>query len=147
MRKIDGSWVISPRDLVAELECTHRLQLEWSVINSFVDAPERTESPELELLSAIGIEHEKKLAEQLSASGTYLNLGEPQFDTAWLQAAHQKTLDAIASGIETIHQATFFTKDFLGFADFLILCKDEKGKPKKNSDGLFTGICLCRGDA
>ena len=137
MRKIDGSWVISPRDLVAELECTHRLQLEWSVINSFVDAPERTESPELELLSAIGIEHEKKLAEQLSASGTYLNLGDPQFDTAWLQAAHQKTLDAIASGIETIHQATFFTKDFLGFADFLILCKDEKGKPKKNSDGLF----------
>ena len=137
MRKIDNRWVISPRDLVAELECTHRLHLEWSVLNSLVDAPKRVDSPELELLSAIGIDHEKKLAEQLAAAGSYINLGEPQFDTEWLKSAHQKTLDAISSGIETIHQATFFTEDFLGFADFLILCKDADGQPKKNSDGLF----------
>lgn len=137
MRKIENRWVISPKDLVAELECAHRLQLEWSVLNSLIDAPESTQSPELDLLSDIGIEHEKKIADKLAASGSFINLGEPQFNATWLQAAHQKTLDAISSGIETIHQATFFTADFLGFADFLILCKDSDGQPKKNSEGLF----------
>ncbi len=137
MRRIENRWVISPRDLVAELECTHRLHLEWSVLNSLIDAPEKEESPELELLSAIGREHEKKLGDQLAVSGSYINLGDPQFDTAWLKKAHQKTLDSIAAGIETIHQATFFTDDFLGFADFLILCKDSNGQPKKNADGLY----------
>jgi uncharacterized protein len=137
VRKIDNHWVISPRDLVAELECSHRLQLEWSVLNSLVDAPARVESPELELLSEIGIEHEKNIAEQLASSGNYINLGDPKFDTPWLKQAHQKTLDAISSGIETIHQATFFTDDFLGFADFLILCKDSDGQPKKDSQGRY----------
>ncbi len=137
MRKIDNRWVISPRDLVAELECSHRLHLEWSVLNALVDAPDRVESPELELLSEIGIEHEKRLAEKLAKSGSYINLGDPSFDPQWLKGAHQKTLEAIEAGIETIHQATFFTDDFLGFADFLILCKDSDGQPKNDSQGRF----------
>ena len=137
MRKINDNWVISPRDLVAELECSHRLHLDWSALTGIVDAPPHEESPELELLSEIGLAHEAKIAARLEAAGTFLNIGKPQFDAKWLNEAHAKTLDGIRHGIETIHQATFFTNDFLGFADFLILVKDEKGQGAKDSDGRF----------
>jgi len=137
VRKINSRWVISPRDLVAELECSHRLHLEWSAITGLIDAPPREESPELELLSEIGIAHEAKIAARLEEAGSFLNIGKPQFDNQWLENAHAKTLKAIKDGIETIHQATFFTEDFLGFADFLILVKDQQGNAVKDSDGRF----------
>ena len=137
MRKINNRWVISPRDLVAELECSHRLHLEWSAITGLIDAPPREESPELELLSEIGIAHEAKIAARLKVAGSFLNIGKPQFDNQWLESAHAKTLKAIKDGIETIHQATFFTEDFLGFADFLILVKDQQGNAIKDSEGRF----------
>ena len=137
MRKINDRWVISPRDLVAELECSHRIHLEWSAITGLIDAPAREESPELELLSEIGIAHEAKIAARLEDAGSFINIGKPQFDAQWLKKAHDKTLDAIKSGIETIHQATFYTEDFLGFADFLILVKDQSGSGLKDSEGRF----------
>ena len=137
MRKINDRWVISPRDLVAELECSHRLHLEWSALTGLIDAPPREESPELELLSEIGIAHEAKIAARLEGAGSFLNLGQPEFDIAWLEKAHAKTLEAVKSGVNTIHQATFFTGDFLGFADFLILVRDKEGNGIKDSDGRF----------
>lgn len=137
MRKIEDRWVISPRDLVAELECTHRLSLEWSVLNSLVKAPEHEDSPELKLLSEIGIEHENKIAAKLKNSGSYIDIGKPEFDASKIRYNHDKTAKAISDGIETIHQATFFANGFLGFADFLILAKDSKGAPIKDSAGRF----------
>jgi uncharacterized protein len=137
VRKIHDRWVISTRDLVAELECSHRLQLEWAVLSDLVKAPPREESAELKLLSDIGIAHESRIAEQLKSSGSFLDLGNPSFDIADLKSAHEKTIKAIQDGIETIHQATFLTDDFLGFADFLILVKGTDGTPMKDAESRF----------
>ena len=137
MRKFDDNWVISPQDLVGELECSHRLDLEWSVINNLIDLPVKKKSEQDELLTDIGVAHEAKIAESLRAAGSFLDIGKPAFTPEALSVAHERTLKAVASGVETIYQATFYTGDFLGYADFLILVKDEDGNPLKDEQGRF----------
>lgn len=137
MKKIQDRWVFSPRDLIAELECNHRLHLEWSVLNDYVNAPENEESEELELLAAQGLAHEKKIADQLRESGSFLDVGQATFTHEAMTAAFEKTIKAMSDGVETIYQATFYTGDFMGFADFLILNKDSNGKPLKDSEDRF----------
>lgn len=135
MKRIQDSWVISSRDLIAELECNHRLNLEWSVLTGLIPAPAKEESEELELLASQGRIHEQKIADQLRASGSFLNIGEAAFTSKALTASHEKTMQAIYDGIETIHQATFYTGSFMGFVDFLILTKDATGNPLKDAEG------------
>lgn len=137
MRKFDDNWVISLQDLVGELECSHRLDLEWSVINNLIDLPVKKKSEQDELLTDIGVAHEAKIAESLRAAGSFLDIGKPAFTPEALSVAHERTLKAVASGVETIYQATFYTGDFLGYADFLILVKDEDGNPLKDVQGRF----------
>lgn len=137
MRKFDDNWVISPQDLVGELECSHRLDLEWSVINNLIDLPVKKKSEQDELLTDIGVAHEAKIADSLRAAGSFLDIGKPAFTPEALSVAHERTLKAVASGVETIYQATFYTGDFLGYADFLILVKDEDGNPLKDEQGRF----------
>ena len=137
MKKFKGEWFISPRDLIAELECTQRLHLEWAVLEKHLPAPDSENGPELELLIEQGRLHEKALATQLRAAGSFVDIGEPKFTQEALTLAHEKTVEAVHNGIETIYQATFFTKGFMGFADFLILVKDETGKPLKDAEGRF----------
>ena len=137
MRKIQDKWVISPRDVIAELECSHRLHLEWSVINNLLPPAPKKKSDELELLAEQGKIHESNIAEQQKLSGSFIDIGEPSFTFEALTAIHNRTMKAMADGIETIYQAAFFTGSFMGFADFLILVKNEKGEPLKDSQGRF----------
>lgn len=137
MKKFKGEWFISPRDLIAELECTQRLHLEWAVLEKLLPAPDSENGPELELLIEQGRLHEKALATQLRTAGSFVDIGEPKFTQEALTLAHEKTVEAVHNGIETIYQATFFTKGFMGFADFLILVKDEAGRPLKDAEGRF----------
>ena len=62
MRKIHDKWVISPQDVIAELECNHRLHLEWSVINDLIPPAAKENSDQLELLAEQGRIHESKIA-------------------------------------------------------------------------------------
>jgi uncharacterized protein len=137
VRKIDDQWVISPQDIIAELECNHRLHLEWSVINELLPPAENKDSPELQLLAEQGMIHESKIAEQFKLSGSFIDIGKPSFTSEALTATHQRTMKAIADGIETIYQAAFFDGSFMGFADFLVLVKDENGMPLKDDQGRF----------
>ena len=137
MRIIQDQWVISPRDIIAELECSHRLHLEWSVINNLLPPAEQKNSAELELLAEQGKIHERSIAEKLRASGSFIDIGEPSFTFEALTAVHNRTINAINDGVETIYQAAFFTGSFMGFADFLILVKDENGRPVKDNQGRF----------
>jgi uncharacterized protein len=105
------------------------------VISNFIPAPDKEKSEELELLAELGIAHEKKIVERLRESGSFLDIGEAAYTFEALTKAHNKTLTAIKDGIDTIYQATFFTGDFIGFADFLILNKDKQGKPVKDLQG------------
>ena len=137
MKKIHDEWVISPKDLIAELECNHRLALEWSTLTGLVDAPKNEESEELELLAEQGKAHEKKIANQRREAGSFLDIGQASFTHEALTAAYEKTVKAMADGVETIYQATFYTGQFMGFADFLILNKDSEGKPLRDSENRF----------
>ena len=137
MRKIHDQWVISPQDIIAELECNHRLHLEWSVINKLLPPADKENSPELELLAEQGQIHESNIAEQFKLSGTFIDIGKPSFTFEALTATHQRTMKAIAEGVETIYQAAFFNGSFMGFADFLVLLKDENGVPIKDAQGRF----------
>jgi len=137
VRKFDDNWVISPQDLVGELECSHRLDLEWSVINNLIDLPVKKKSDQDELLTELGVAHEAKIAESLRAAGSFLDIGKPSFTPEALSVAYERTLKATTTGVETIYQATFYTGDFLGFADFLILVKDDAGNPLKDEQGRF----------
>lgn len=137
MRVIDNRLIISPQDVIAELECSHRLHLEWSVINNLIPVPDVEKSAELELLASQGREHEARIVERLRNAGSFRDIGEPTFTHAALHEAAQRTLQATQEGIETIYQATFYTNSMMGFADFLILQKDENGQPLRDESGRF----------
>ena len=134
MRNEAGQLILSPRDLIAELECNHRLNLEWSAMTGLIDKPKEENSKELELLIKNGRAHEDRLVEKYRALGSFKTIGDPAHSIPAIEASKAATLQAINDEIEVIHQATLFTGDFLGYADFLILLKDETGKPIRDSE-------------
>jgi len=58
VRIVNSNLLISPRDLIAELECSHRLHLDWAVIKNLLPAPDDDETPEQKLSRAHGLAHE-----------------------------------------------------------------------------------------
>jgi uncharacterized protein len=137
MRNLDGRWILSPRDLIGELECNHRLSLDWSAATGLISKPLEENSKDMELLIDRGRAHEQRLVDKYRALGTLVSIGDPTTSIDAINKAAEKTNEAINQGIEVIHQATLFTGDFLGFADFLVLLKDQNGKPQKDSQGRF----------
>lgn len=137
MRNLDGKWILSPRDLIAELECNHRLSLDWSSSTGLMEKPGEENSKDMQLLIDRGRAHEQRLVDKYREQGTFTSLGEPSFAIDSIKKALEKTQQAIKDGVEVIHQATLFTGDFLGFADFLVLTKDENNNPLKDDQGRF----------
>lgn len=137
MRKIDDKWVLSPRDLIAELECDHRLNLEWSSITRLIDKPKEENDAALQLVIDNGILHEKQLVEKHSALGSLTTIEDPGLEIEKIKLALQETIAAVRKGIDVIHQAVLFTGEFLGYADFLVLVKDENGKPLQDDQNRF----------
>ncbi len=137
MRKLDGKWVLSPRDLIAELECDHRLNLEWAAITGEIDKPEEENDAGLQLIIDNGRAHESRLVDKYKQTSNLIQIPEPGSNFENIKDAHQKTLEAVNQGVDVIHQAVLYTGDFLGYSDFLILVKDESGKPTKDSQGRF----------
>ena len=134
---IDNQIILSPRDLIAELECSHRLTLDLSVKKFGLSAPVKEPSAELQLLEKLGKEHEAKIVERLRAEGNTALIGMPAASLAAIEKATNQTREAIAAGVDTIIQASLFTGDFVGYADFLILVKDEHGNPVKDDQGRY----------
>ena len=137
MNIIDNQLVVSPRDLIAELECSHRLTLDYAINKFGLDLSKTQSGPELKLLENLGKAHEKRIIEELRLKGEVITIGKPDFTQVSLEKATKQTLDAIAKGVETITQACLFTGDFLGFADFLIIEKDAAGNSLKDDQGRF----------
>lgn len=137
MRLIDKKWILSPRDLIAELECNHRLNLEWSAITGLIEKPQEENDAALQLIIDNGIAHEKRLVEKHRKLGSLLSINDPGPNIDGIKKALEETIKATEDGIEVIHQAVLFTGDFLGYADFLVLLKDETGKGKKDEQGRF----------
>jgi len=123
---IDGTWVISPQDLISEYECTHKVALDASVAHGYLIAP-KFESAELDLLRTKGLEFEARRLNELPDTLRVKKLTTPPHSIEAYQAAWMATARAMDDGYDVIYQATLFTGDFVGFADFLVAAKDEAG--------------------
>lgn len=138
MELIGDKFVISPRDLISEIECGTRLHLDWAVKAKLIERPVVEYGPELKLLTALGEAHEQNLIDRFRNEFTFKTIGTPTlFTKEALEAAFKMTKEAIETGIEVISQATFFDGEFLGIADFLFLEKDDEGQPIKDPKGRF----------
>ena len=133
-QKLDGLWVVSPQDLVAEFECAHKVALNAALSSGaleWVDSPD----PGMELLRDQGLVHERNRLSAISAEFTVLELQTPPRSRAAYENAWLETARAMDDEIEAIYQGTLFTGDLLGFVDFLILGRDEHGEILRDSHG------------
>ena len=134
MQLIDGSFVISSQDLVSNLECSHKLHLNLGSTLKLIEKPKQ-EDPALEIIMQLGIEHEKRVLDELSKKKNVVQLDQPTYSITGFQEAWQQTKAAIDSVVDVIYQATVFTEDFVGFIDFLVKATDETGTALRDDLG------------
>jgi len=133
----DSKLLISPRDLIAELECNHRLHLEWAVIKKLIPEPEKIESDEQKLLRKHGIAHEAALANELASKSKFRKIPTTFEDGELITLAFEKTKQAMLDGVDSIYSPTLFDGEFLGYPDFLIKARDDDGNPITDEQGRF----------
>lgn len=119
----DGRIVWSASDLKAAAEC----EFAWlRAIDARLDRVPPVEEPEdltLERAGRLGIAHEKRvLAEYIARFGTdVVEIPEVRSsDAGGLADAVARTNAALDSDADVTYQAAFSTRDFVGFADFLV---------------------------
>lgn len=122
MQLIDGQPVFSATDLVGYLACEHLTALERAALAGLVKRPMR-EDRELDVIRRRGLAHEARYLDDLQAEGRSVATierhdDEERGERIARQAA--ETIDAMASGVDVVFQATFFDGRWLGYADFLL---------------------------
>jgi predicted RecB family nuclease len=123
MQHLGGRIVFSASDLNDFLSCEHLIALEARVLAGELTSPEeRTE--QAKILARLGDEHERRYVEALRAGGIdVLEIERPGRSNgdrlAGIEAAAQRTRDAMRAGAPAIYQATFFDGTWLGHADIL----------------------------
>ena len=133
-QRLDDRWVVSPQDVVAEFECPHRVAL-GAAVQSGALTWEPTPDEALELLQRQGVEHERFRLKQLQSRSSVVELPMPTRTHEGYQAAWEATQAAMNSEVDAIYQATLYTGDFLGFADFLIIARDDHGAIIRDEKG------------
>lgn len=134
----DGSWVISASDLTKLSQCPWMLaRTVDEKLGKGVRVPVTTD-PMLELVKRLGIEHEKRVLERLTAALPrvieipYDRSASGQDAASWraiIIEAARHTVAALESSADAIFQGVFFQENlpgtaldvsFQGFADFLV---------------------------
>ena len=114
-RRDDGTYLLSPTDLVNFLGCSHSTVLD---VRRFTEPLERdTVSPADELLQRKGAEHERAYLQLLSDEGksvVEVPDDQPIADRARL------TREAMLAGVDVIYQASLLGQNWGGYADFLL---------------------------
>ena len=117
---LDGSWVISASDLVAQMECDHSTSLRMAVKAGLLDVSEQATAGMLELAATHGGLHEARMLEQLRTQGLEIvEIADPGYSRDAIEGARDATLAAMRSGVDVVYQAVFFDGEFLGKADFV----------------------------
>lgn len=118
MQLFDGKLIFSASDLTDFLACEHLTQLKLAELRGECSCPALS-SPDLEILTCRGNQHEVKYLEDLRSKG--LSLVEID-NTPGIQgslAGAEKTMEAMKNGADVIYQATFFDGQWSGRSDFL----------------------------
>ena len=123
MFQLDGKWIFSTADLVAESECKHRSTLRFARENEVIDIPPEPLAGMARLASVHGIQHEARVLEILKAErDRVVEIDRPDMRSrASIERARQETVEAMRSGVDVIYQAVFFDGEFLGIADFVCM--------------------------
>jgi predicted RecB family nuclease len=126
MQKLDGAIVYSASDLVGYLECEHLTTLERAVFEVGLTRPDR-EDPELDVLQARGMEHERRYLAHLQEQGRVVAVGRidrgsdsPRSTLPEIEDDAALTRRLMREGADVIYQATLFDGSWLGYADFLL---------------------------
>lgn len=119
MRKIGGTLVLSPTDLVGFSGCAHQSHLDLLVAEGRLERPQR-EDPFLEVLRLHGQRHEQEHLHALREAGLSLvEICRPGDSLEELLAAAADTVAAMRAGIDVVYQAAFFDGQWQGYPDFL----------------------------
>ncbi|MEH3078785.1 MAG: hypothetical protein PGN11_19335 [Quadrisphaera sp.] len=109
-------WWHSPRDLMAALECDHRLRLEHAAHSGLVQRPPVPLDGSLELVAQHGLEHERDALAALKAlvaprGGRVVEITAPQDDDETgpsdpvASTAAAMTRAALDAQVDVVHQA------------------------------------------
>ncbi len=115
MQLVDGKVIFSASDLNNYLACEHLTALDYRA--AFEGNRPTDKSPEAELLSALGEQHETAYLHRLQGEGKPIVEIPAGSDTAAQAAA---TEQAMREGASIIYQATFLHDGWRGNADFLL---------------------------
>jgi uncharacterized protein len=114
-RRVDGSYLFSPTDLVNFLGCSHAAVLD---IRSFSETLEPDEGSDADkLLRRKGEEHEAAYLQCLKDAGkTVAEI--PQ--NVPIAERSRRTKEALSDGVDVIYQAALLGENWGGYADFLV---------------------------
>ena len=135
MRRFGQTWLYSPRDVLAVLECEHRLKLEHAAAHGLVQRPPKGADATLELVKAHGMRLEHAVLEQLTGTLDVVTIDTPGHDDIALLAAAEATQAAMDAGVPVIYQAVLLVDGFLGYADFLLGVDIATGEPLRDEHG------------
>lgn len=131
MRRWDDGWLHSLQDLIAVLECEHRLHLEHLVAAGVAARPPAGVSATLELVAEHGDAHERSALAQLRrvAQGEVVEISRPGRARENIERAAQQTLEALADQVDVVYQGALLVDGFYGYADFLVSIDPSTGRP------------------
>jgi uncharacterized protein len=116
MRLHDDRMQLSPSDVTAFLACEHLTTLSLAYASGELDKPE-VENEQAELIFRKGLEHEHAYFESLRAGGG--TIADIEFDDLDWEAAQERTVKAMRSGVDLVYQGVFVHDGWRGVADFL----------------------------
>lgn len=129
MRQFGQTWLYSPRDVLAVLECEHRFALEHAAAHGLVKRPPQGDDGTLDLVKSHGLRHEHAVLEELRGRFDVVTIDTPGHDDGALLNAAEATQAAMDAGASVIYQAVLLVDGFLGYADFLLGVDLDTGEP------------------
>src|SRR4051812_5802168 len=117
----DGTLVLSASDLTDHLACDHLTQQKLAMARGERSRPRPVDDPHADLIREHGDIHEREWLNRLRAEcGDYVNVNSgPARNRPELEAATQRTAEAMRSGVPLIFQAQLFDGRWQGRVDFL----------------------------
>ena len=136
MLTVDGAWHFSPQDVLAQLECDHRAQLDHAVAHGLISRPGHEEDSTLAMIARHGLSHERAVLDAVKqlVNGDLVEI-PVSADKAGLHAAAAATQEALDGGVGAVYQAVLLVDGFVGYADFVLSVDPTTSQVMRSPDG------------
>src|SRR5579862_1335134 len=117
MQLENGTFLFSPKDLLAFLGCEHCTALDLERTHGRIASNNTPADPYLDLLKKKGVEHEQRYLATLRADGkTVLDLERAGALSERVAATRQAMID----GVDVVYQGALRNEQWHGYSDFLL---------------------------